>query len=146
MSRVFLDANLLFSAAISPGGVARAIFDLARRHEIIVLFVSGYAVEEALGNLQRKQAGQVSELLSLLDGIGYVEPPPARLVERLKDSVADPNDLPILAGAIWAEADLLVTGDRKHFGELYGKYVGGCLVMKPRDALGLMLAEVEEAT
>ncbi len=110
------------------------------------MLASGYAIEEALGNLQRKQAGKVVNLLNLLDGIGYVEAPPGLLIERLKGLILDPDDLPILAGAIWAEADLLVTGNRKHFGEFYGRHVGGCLVTRPRDALELLSSEVEGVT
>lgn len=47
-------------------------------------------------------------------------------------------DPPILAGAVAGEAQVLVTGNSKDFGELYGKEVCGVLVLRPRDALNLL--------
>lgn len=47
------------------------------------------------------------------------------------------NDAPILAAAAAADADLLVTGDRQHFGRLFGKVVGRVRVVPLRDALRL---------
>jgi predicted nucleic acid-binding protein len=45
------------------------------------------------------------------------------------------NDAPILAAAAAAGADLLVTGDRRHFGHLYGTVVGRVLVVTLVEAL-----------
>lgn len=144
MNRVFLDANVLFSAAISPTGVARAIFELAEQYDSILLMVDRQVITEALGNLQNKRPDALSQALALVDSIGYTEDPPQALADRLRDRVPDPDDVTILAGAIWSEADLLVTGNSKHFGSLYGEHVGGCLVLRPRDALNLLLSLVEE--
>ncbi len=47
------------------------------------------------------------------------------------------NDAPILAAAAATEADLLVTGDRRHFGHLFGADVGGVRIVPSRDALRL---------
>lgn len=142
MNRVFLDANVLFSAAISSGGASRAIFELADQYpDILNLVVSEYAITEALSNLQQKRPEAVSGLLALLDGLRFTHEPPEILVDRLKEMVSDPKDVPIVAGAVWAEADLLVTGNSRHFGRLYGTHVGGCLILPPRDAIDLLLSE-----
>ncbi len=77
----------------------------------------------------------------LLDGLLFAQEPPKALIDRLKDRVSDPKAVPILAGAVWAEADLLVTGNSRHFGHLYGTPVGGCLISPPREALDLRLSE-----
>lgn len=143
MSRAFTDANVLFSAAISPRSVSRAIFELAHQSGEVELVMSGYAISEALSNLQNKRPEAVVTALDLLDGIGFVEEPPQALADRVRHLVPDPKDVPILAGAVWAEADLLVTGDSRDFGKLYGKNVGGCLVARPREALDLLLSEAE---
>lgn len=146
MSRVFLDANILFSAAISASGTSRAIFELSGQYpEVIGLVVTEYAIREALTNLQRKRPGTVSDLLVLLDGLEFAQKPPQVLADRLQDRVPDPKDVPILAGAVWAEADLMVTGNSRHFGKVYGTHVGGCLILPPRDALDLLLSEVEDS-
>ena len=145
MSRVFLDANVLFSAAISPGGVARAIFELSdQRRDRLELVATGYALKEAFRNLERKRPDDVGNLLGLIDGMWFAEEPPEGLADRLQGRVPDPKDLPILAGAVWAEADLLVTGNSKDFRDLYGEHVGGCLVLRPRNALDLLLSLAEE--
>lgn len=144
MSRVFLDANVLFSSAISEGGASRGIFELADQHpNLISLIVSEYALKEALSNLQHKRPESVGELLILLDGLLFVQEPPKVLTDRLRAYVSDPKDVPILAGAVWAEADLLVTGNSRHFGHLYSTHVGGCLILPPREALDLLLSEAE---
>ena len=96
-----------------------------------------------MSNLQNKRAEAVGIALDLLDGVEFVEEPPQALADRVRHLVPDPKDVPILAGAVWAEADLLVTGNSKHFGELYGRNVGGCLVARPRTALNLLLSEAE---
>lgn len=48
------------------------------------------------------------------------------------------KDEPILASAIAARVDYLVTGDSRDFGTLFGKAVAGVLVLRPREFLALM--------
>lgn len=139
MSRAFTDANVLFSAAISPQSVSRAIFELAYQSREVEIVMSGYATSEALGNLYSKRPETVQTALALLDSVLLVEEPPEILAEDLRHLVPDPKDVPILAGAIWAEADLLITGNTKDFGKLYDESVRGCTVVKPRTALELLL-------
>lgn len=78
----------------------------------------------------------------LLDGIGFVPAPPPELQEAVEGRVTDPDDVPVLAGALYADADLLVTGNRKHFGNLYGEKIGGCLVLPPAEALEVLVGEI----
>lgn len=117
----------------------RAIFELAYQNPGVEIVMSGYAISEALSNLQDKRPEAVEAALGLLDGIGLAGEPPQALAERMRYLVPDPKDVPILAGAVWA--DLLVTGNSRHFGELYGKNVGGCVVVRPRTALDLLFTE-----
>lgn len=139
MNRVFLDANVLFSAALTEGGVARSIFEVAKERGDVALLATGYATREARINLERKAPRRIAELRALLEDVTLSEEPPAWLVERLAPLVPDPDDVPILAGAVFAGAQLLVTGDRKDFQELYGTSVQGVLVLRPRDALARLL-------
>jgi predicted nucleic acid-binding protein len=144
VNRVFLDANVLFSASISSGGASRAIFEVAEQYpNAIELIVSEYALTEALRNLQQKRPVAVSTLLALIDGMRFTQEPPELLRDRLREIVSDSKDVPILAGAVWAEADLLITGNSRHFGQLYGTHVGGCLILPPREALDVLLSEVQ---
>lgn len=101
--------------------------------------MSGYAIAEALGNLHNKRPEAVRTALDLLDTVHHVEEPPRALLDELRQMVPDPKDLPILAGALWAGADMLITGNSKDFGGLYNKEVRGCNVVRPRTALELFL-------
>jgi predicted nucleic acid-binding protein len=51
------------------------------------------------------------------------------------------KDAPILAAACVAEVDILVTGDRTHFGHLYGETVGGLRVLTLKDTLARLLED-----
>jgi uncharacterized protein len=124
MPRVFLDANVLFSAAY------REESGLLRLWRIpgAMLVTSGYAAEEARRNLA--SAGQLARLEDLLTRTLIVPesnaPMPAGV--RLPD-----KDHPILKAAIAAEATHLVTGDVKDFGPYFGRRIGGVLVVTPAD-------------
>jgi len=45
------------------------------------------------------------------------------------------RDAPILAAAVEARSDILVTGDRTHFGSLYGRRLRAVEVLPPAKAL-----------
>jgi len=45
----------------------------------------------------------------------------------------------MLRAAAQAGADVLVTGDRTHFGDLYGKSLRGVLIATPAEALARVL-------
>lgn len=51
---------------------------------------------------------------------------------RLPDGVElAAKDTPILLAALAAGASHLLTGDRRHFGHLFGKSVGGVKILMP---------------
>ena len=127
--RVFLDANILFSAAKSDGAV-RALLSLLcdRGHECRV---DAYVVAEARRNLASKGPQAVQVLQALL---GRLQIAPAALVTGAAVELdwLPPKDRPVLAAAIRLGCDALVTGDRKHFGSAYGQQVGGVTIHSPR--------------
>lgn len=127
--RVFLDANILFSAAKSDGAV-RALVSvlLDRGHECCV---DAYVVAEARRNLVNK-GSQAVQVLDALLGQLQIAPARAGVVEALELDWLPPKDRPVLAAAIRLGCDALVTGDRKHFGSAYGQKVGGVTIHSPR--------------
>ena len=132
--RIFLDANILFSAAKSDGAVRRLLVLLiAAGHECCA---DGYVAEEARRNLAAKFAGGLTALDLLLSRIHVVavHAPDAALEGALP---LPEKDRPVLAAAIRHSCQALVTGDRTHFGRLYGKTVRGVTIHSP-----LSLAEV----
>jgi len=123
MKVAFLDANVLFSAALDPQGhVAAALKKSGTR-----LVTSPYAIEEARRNLSGAELPALSALLETVglahDSFGPL-PPGVEPVAK---------DVPVLASAIAADADFLVTGDAKHFGRFFGKTICGVKILRVRD-------------
>ena len=52
------------------------------------------------------------------------------------------KDRPVLAAAMRPRCDVLVTGDRLHFGAAYGKTFGGVTIHSPRSLAERLLAEL----
>lgn len=140
--RFFLDANVLFSAAHNPQGNARALFRLAETGAI-VLVTSSYAREETVRNVKLKFPRCAAQPGELLERIALGPESVASLVNVAFESGLPGKDAPILAAAITAGADILVTGDRRHFGQLYGRSIGGALILPPADALARVLDFLE---
>lgn len=126
MHRLFLDANILFSAAYRPGAGLLKLWKLPN----VVLCSSGYALEEARVNLstesQRRSLARLSEILQLFESVGNDLPAGIFLPEK---------DAPILLAAIAARATHLITGDQRHFGPFFGKRITEILVLPPADYL-----------
>jgi predicted nucleic acid-binding protein len=136
--RLFLDANVLFSAAHNPHGNARALFRLAPGGGITLL-TSSYAAEEAVRNINLKFPACAPDLAALLERLVLGPEPASVLVGEAATTGLPQKDAPILAAAIAADADVLVTGDRRHFGPLYGASVRRVLILPPADALRKVL-------
>jgi predicted nucleic acid-binding protein len=132
VDRLFLDANVLFSAAYREGAGVRKLWQLPETE----LVTSAYAAEEARRNLSSvgRRADldallgvvRISNILLLADPAEHPGIEGSRLPEK---------DLPILRAAVATNATHLITGDRKHFGPLFGKAVAGVLVVRPADYL-----------
>lgn len=119
--RIFLDANILFSAAKSDGAIRKLIARvLDDGHEC---WVDEFVVTETRRNLHSKGPGSLPALDALLARlrVGMQGTP----VSTQETSWLPEKDRPVLAAAIRLRCDVLVTGDRTHFGVAYGKAFGG---------------------
>lgn len=124
---VFLDANVLFSAAYRPGAGLRRLWELPE----VRLVTSAYASEEARRNLS--DTDQLARLDTLA---GRMEIRVEESDVPLPEGVALPaKDRPILGGAIRVGATHLLTGDMRHFGPYIGRTVGGVRILFPGDYL-----------
>ncbi len=125
MNRVFLDANVLFSAAWRDGAGLLRLWQLPETG----LLTSHYAAEEARRNLESEE--QRERLRRLMATVNLVS---EGLHGQLPDQVQLPaKDQPILLAAIQARASHLLTGDKQHFGALYGQVIAGVLILRPGD-------------
>lgn len=132
--RLFLDANVLFSGAHSPRGRARGLFSLAESG-FCKLVTSEHAIGEAERNLAMKHPTAMEDLEVLMKQVTRAPEGGPSLVAWAARLGLPENDAPILASAAAAGADLLVTGDRRHFGHLYGKTAGRVRIVTIREAL-----------
>ena len=135
--RVFLDANILFSASKKDSLLALLLASLKNKK---VHFISNlYAVDEARRNLQIHYPERISLFEDQINKIEIsvmlqIKPP------LDKNLVIKEKDLPILLGAIATKCDFLVTGDKRDFGHLFGEIINGTTVVTPRmlaDKLGI---------
>ena len=111
MKRIFLDANVIFTAAHNPEGKAALLFELGRGGHW-KLFTSQLAWEEARRNLSIKFPNCVSRLKELRQDLQFVANPgqaPCPLELPAKDK-------PIFLAALQTRATHLLTGDEAHFG------------------------------
>ncbi len=131
--RLFLDANVLFSAAYRRDAGVRKLWDLRG----VVLLSSTYAAVEARRTLD--EPAQREELEVLLASVefpeAFREPDEVTDHSEMKEAGLPEKDLPILRAAVAAGATHLITGDRTHFGHLYGRIIAGVRISRPADDL-----------
>jgi predicted nucleic acid-binding protein len=120
MDRLFLDANVLFSAAYRPGAGLLQLWKLKNA----VLCSSRYALEEARINLveedQRTRLANLSRAVRCFDAAHRKLPHGIVLPEK---------DVPIMLAAIEARATHLLTGDVRHFGQYFGAKIEGIAIV-----------------
>lgn len=111
MIRLFLDANVLFTAAHNPSGKSALIIDLGAQGYWEVLSCS-YAIEEARRNISIKFPDSAKRFDSFM---GTVKKVPSRSGRNCPVNLPE-KDRPILEAAILCKASYLLTGDIKDFG------------------------------
>lgn len=131
MTRAFLDANVLFSAAW------RADSGLTRLWEIAALrlVTSPHAIDEARRNLARKRPDAIARLEALIPPVEVT----SALVSLDDGHGLPPKDVPILAAAVASRCQVLLTGDIADFGHVIGRPLQGVRIL----TASLLLAEVD---
>jgi predicted nucleic acid-binding protein len=123
VDHVFLDANVLFSAAYRTDSGLLRLWKLAG----VELLSSDYAIQEARVNLfEREQLARLDKLLANVRA--------ANSLAALPDGIdLAEKDRPILQAAIAAHASHLLTGDKRDFGAFFGKRIAGVLILPPSE-------------
>ena len=126
MDRLFLDANVLFSAAYRPDAGLLRLWKI----KDVLLCSSRYALEEARINLdeedQRTRLTRLSAAVRLFDAAQRKLPRGVSLPDK---------DVPIVLAAIEARATHLLTGDIRHFGPYLGRKIEDILIALPGEYL-----------
>ena len=121
--RIFLDANILFSASLQGSHMRRLVDQSIKNHQVLS---SKYAYEEALRNLHLKRNSCVPALISLAREIEIIQSVDGDLPVPIPD-----KDRPILYTALKSGSDILLTGDLKDFGHLMSQPIGSLTVVSP---------------
>ena len=128
MDRVFLDANVLVSAALKPDSRIAELWRLPG----VRLLGSPHVVAEARRNVRESAAANRLEALVADMTVLPAEPADFEIAD-------DPNlpskDRPVLLAAIVCKADYLLTGDMAHFGGCLGRIIGDVKVVLPGEYL-----------
>ncbi len=122
--RVFLDANILFSAAYPRSRMGTFLLVLFRHARCLA---NAYVAEEARRNLEAKCPAGLPNLVAILKKCEFVHTLTVELGVNLHA-----KDVPVLGGAIAGRATHLLTGDEQDFGSLFGKTISGVKVVSPR--------------
>jgi uncharacterized protein len=130
--RIFLDANVLFTAAHNPSGKAALIVELGVQGQWQTL-TSTLAVEEARRNLDIKFPDYLPRLESILSKVRIVSsvPGPTCPIDLPE------KDQPIFLAVVKCRAAHLLTGDVRHFGPFLNdpSRTAGVLIMTVADFL-----------
>ncbi len=116
MVRVFFDANVYFAGSYSPTGASAWLLKLATQKRIQVV-ASRLVLREAERNLLAKADRKALRTFHrLLDAMTptLVRMPSAKTL-ALYEEIIHPKDVPVLAAAVEAKVDYLVTLDQRHF-------------------------------
>jgi predicted nucleic acid-binding protein len=134
--RIFLDANILFAASWSDGAVRRLLRELLMDGHVLV--ADEYVLAEARRNLVGKSqsgAQELDRIVRRIEIVPFVLHPTTRATAVLPE-----KDRPVLAAAIHTACDALMTGDRRYFGALYGRVIGGVAIHSPASLAEALLS------
>ena len=129
--KVVLDCNVLISAGLNTGTCRDVFAAVIRSHQCIL---SKNILGEYVTVARRKHFAKVAaNLIDLIRTVSrnavFVTPEPASL------RLPDPKDQIYLDAALAAKADVLITGNKKHFPE---SAYQGVQVVSPREFLALI--------
>ncbi len=140
--KVFLDSNVIISGLFSDKGAPRVILDLICLGLPIIAGVTGeYNIIEIERNLTQKMPDALPvyrKYLPLLN-LEVIPLPSSAEIKKLSGLTSD-KDMPVLASAISGNVDFLVTGDKKDFIKLKGKY--SFRILSPSEFLDVVIPEV----
>lgn len=109
---VFLDANILFSAALG-GESFTMLWNLAHQKKI-VLYSSAYCMIEARRNIELKRPHALNDFEGKLSSVNAAV---SKTTMNFQSDLSE-KDRPVLDAAIAAGVDVLLTGDVRHFGPM----------------------------
>ncbi len=142
--RIFLDANVLFSAAKSAGAIRLLLQALHAAGHCLV--ADEYVGTEARRNVDGKAGNDAAAYLQAL--LSRIEVSPVQYPGMQQANVLwlPDKDRPVLMAAMALKCDVLVTGDRTHFGPGHGKVFDGVTIYAPAQLAQAIFPPAQEST
>ncbi|PIV01076.1 hypothetical protein COS55_02490 [Candidatus Shapirobacteria bacterium CG03_land_8_20_14_0_80_40_19] len=127
--RLYTDSDVIISSLISQSGAASFIFSLKN----INFFASNYSKKETKIVAERLglKEGKVNELFGKKLEVVLLEDDLEKIKEKFADCVTDKNDAHIVAGAVKAKAQFLISYNLRHYKADKIKTDFGMLLMTP---------------
>lgn len=129
--RVVVDCNVIISAGLNAGNCRKVIFEVARFHEaIFTVDILREYVSVSGREKFRKSRGTLTEIMQLLlRNATLVHSVPCGI------QLPDENDTMYLDTALSGQADVLITGNKKHFP---APDYRGIRILSPQEFLDLL--------
>lgn len=139
--RLYLDSNIVFSASLTDGAIRRLLNDCIDIGHVLVM--DGYVWEEARRNMIVYRSSALKYLHYLTTKVelhgtaSSIGPENGRIEYDLRE--LPQKDKPVIAAAAALGCDMLITGDRTHFGRFFGKRLLGVEIVSPMTAAKKLL-------
>ena len=133
--KVFLDSNVVFSAAYSEKEKSSSyIFFELQNLNIIKIYISNLVKFESIHNIKIKKPEKLDFLNELLSKVYIIED--VDVYYEFAKNLPE-NDRIILSSAIYHDIDFFITGNTKDFLTFYNKKLKNTLILTPKDFLEL---------
>jgi putative PIN family toxin of toxin-antitoxin system len=130
---IVLDTNVIVSALITPFGNAARILDMVISGDLNFLYDDRILSEYREGLLREKFGFKEYDVDILLE---YIETEGIRITAAVSgEPLLDKDDIPFLEVALSGKADVLVTGNKRHFKV---KSARGLKILSPEEFLKLL--------
>ncbi len=142
--KVFLDSNVILSGLLSEKGAPRILLDLlSLRLPFLIGSTGRYNLIEIERNLKKKMPSLLVLYKAYLPKLHLKVIPLPRPgdVRDFSGKIAE-KDIPVLISAIRSKADLLVTGDKQHFGKMKELDKYPIHVVTPSEFIDSILPEI----
>jgi putative PIN family toxin of toxin-antitoxin system len=109
--KIMVDTNIVISAALFPNPHIKQFWTIVSTEND--LFLSSYAINEIRRVVAYKFHDKKHNMATFLQNVQYTIvhlPPKIAIPDAI--TIRDPSDYPILASAILADVDILITGDK----------------------------------
>ncbi len=142
--KVFLDSNVILSGLLSERGAPRILLDLlSLRLPFLIGSTGRYNLIEIERNLKKKMPSLLVLYKVYLPKLNLkvIPLPRPEDVRNFSGQIAE-KDIPVLISAIRSKAELLVTGDKKHFGKMRELDKYPIHVVTPSEFIDSILPEI----